>query len=154
MTKYGLAAALIAIIGVLVFGYAREYVPTDHRLELEGELNLEPIEPLISYIADQYGVSAVDLRIIVDEEDGSRRLFGRYDYRGVSIWVRSESRETGVALIGEAFRRRLFGAADPEISRLGLMILQDAVMLRASCLESLGTPALPISSVGRPCNGL
>lgn len=70
MTKYGLAAALIAIIGVLVFGYAREYVPTDHRLELEGELNLEPIEPLISYIADQYGVSAVDLRIIVDERTG------------------------------------------------------------------------------------
>ncbi len=151
MTKYGLAAALIAIIGLLVFGFAREFVPMGDALVMEGELDLEPVEPLVADLEQQDGVSAVDLRLIEDEADGSRRLFGRYTYQGVTIWVRAEFREFDQRLEAESFRRRFLGAADPESSRRGLEILLDAVARRATCIEALAIPPSPMMSVGRPC---
>ena len=136
MTKFGLAAALLAIVGLLAFGYAREYVPTGHELILEGSLELDRIDQIAERLETQPGVKSIEMRLVGEDAQASRTLFGEIRYEGFTIWLESGATDTGQTLIASSYRRRLAGAHAPEVIEAALSDLHEVIAATAVTPES------------------
>jgi hypothetical protein len=117
LTKIVLAAAFILLPAVLIFGYAREFVPSDNALVVRGEFELEAVDTALDAMQNEDGVQAVEVTVMRTDADREPFLWGYIQYDGFRVWLSSDEDEAGRTLSATPYHRRYSGRPDP--SRLG-----------------------------------